>query len=206
MFGGAPQAEISQGLAPQSARAFRANLERTVPWGGADESFAKYFAEVTLDVVEEQTYKKRVAEEVGPRLVHLRQNALGEATVPPHIEENRQGQMVQQKWTGHPKVDRTMFILDRQLESQQRVTKELGSQKHVPCLRARLERKNYGRKPGPTPFGDSFRSIVLNSSKKSPIPVSHMDTLPDTTLSDEAARPFASKRWLNYAGRARLAA
>mmetsp|Transcript_65255 Transcript_65255/g.103400 ORF Transcript_65255/g.103400 Transcript_65255/m.103400 type:complete len:197 (+) Transcript_65255:45-635(+) len=169
--------------------AYRGGLERTLPWGGADEVFAKYFAEVTLDVVEEQTFQKRFAEEVGPRLVHLRKNAMGEPTIPPHVEENPPGQMVCQLWTGHPKVDRSMFIMDRTLEMQTRIVRDMGSQKHVPCLRASLDRKNFGRKPGPKPFTDSFRSIVLNSSRRPPHSLQYIDKMP-AYYTDDAVLPL----------------
>jgi hypothetical protein len=178
-------------------------LERTLPWGGTDEVFAKHFAEVTLDIVEEQTYQKRIIEEVGPRLVHLRRNALGEATIPPHIEENAPGEMVRQLWTRHPKVDRSMFIMDRALESQTRTIRDMGSQKHVPCLRASLCRKNFGRKPGPKPFADSFRSIVLNSSKKSPMPLQYIDKMPaytDDALRSPSSMPADGRRAVSASG------
>mmetsp|Transcript_106370 Transcript_106370/g.343122 ORF Transcript_106370/g.343122 Transcript_106370/m.343122 type:complete len:200 (+) Transcript_106370:95-694(+) len=166
-----------------SARSrFAAELERTVPRGGADELFAKYFAEIALDVVEEQTFRKRVAEEVGPRCVHLRLNAIGQVSLPPHIEENGPGEACCQLWTGHPKVDRNLFIQDRRIESKDRSTRELGTQRHVPALRASsVSKKNFGQKMGPRPFDDSFRSTILNRSKKEPVatqPVGHMDTLP----------------------------
>merc|ERR1712224_574104 len=86
-----------------------------------------------------------------------------------------------------------MFIIDRTLENQTRVVKELGSQRHVPCLRASLERKNFGRKPGPKPFGDSYRSMVLNSSKKSPLALNYMDKLSAYSM-DEALAPLESNR------------
>mmetsp|Transcript_64003 Transcript_64003/g.177579 ORF Transcript_64003/g.177579 Transcript_64003/m.177579 type:complete len:184 (-) Transcript_64003:120-671(-) len=157
-------------------------LERTLPPGGADELFAKYFAEITLDVVEEQHFQKRLAEEAGPRYVHLRLNALGQVSIPPHVEENASGEMGRQLWTRHPKVDRTMFIMDRRLEGQDRSVRDLGAQRHVPALRASsLSKKNFGQKHGPRPLDDSFRSTVLNRSQKDPVatvPTGHMDTLP----------------------------
>eukprot|EP00929_Paragymnodinium_shiwhaense_P016790 TRINITY_DN125421_c0_g1_i1.p2 TRINITY_DN125421_c0_g1~~TRINITY_DN125421_c0_g1_i1.p2 ORF type:complete len:196 (-),score=28.24 TRINITY_DN125421_c0_g1_i1:89-625(-) len=149
---------------------------RTVPRGGADDLYGRYFAEVTLDVVEEQTFQRRTLEEVGPRHVHLRQNSLGEVTIPPHLEENLHGYMTQQLWTGNPKVDRTLFIRDRQLEAHARCLKDLALQRHVPALRSSsLARKNFGSKLGPRPFDDSFRSIVLNSARRAPLPLQGID-------------------------------
>lgn len=157
-------------------------LARSIPPGGADDRFAKYFAEITLDVVEEQTFQKRLQQETGPRCVHLRLNAIGQVAVPPHVEENARGEMCRQLWTGHPKVDRTMFILDRRLETQDRSVRDLGTQRHVPALRSSsISRKNYGQKPGPSPFEHSFRSGILNRPKKQPystVPRDHMDILP----------------------------
>mmetsp|Transcript_16978 Transcript_16978/g.35976 ORF Transcript_16978/g.35976 Transcript_16978/m.35976 type:complete len:182 (-) Transcript_16978:56-601(-) len=164
-----------------ASKRFAVNLDRTIPAGGADEHFAKYFAEVTLDVVEEQHFKKRQSEEVGPRHVHLRLNAIGQVAFPPHIEENRNGEIGCQLWTGHAKVDRTMFIMDRRTEGTNRTRGDLGTQRHVPALRGSCERKNFGKKPGPMPFSDSFRATVLNKSKKLPYstaPQSHMDIVP----------------------------
>mmetsp|Transcript_82951 Transcript_82951/g.173686 ORF Transcript_82951/g.173686 Transcript_82951/m.173686 type:complete len:175 (-) Transcript_82951:105-629(-) len=155
-------------------------LSRTLPSGATDESYAKYFAELTLDVVEEQIFQKRMQEESGPRLVHLRQNAIGQVTIPPHVEQNGVSTARAQTWTNHPKVDRTMFIMDRRLEMQGRGRQDLASQRHVPALRAFDMRKNFGSKSGPRPFQDSFRAGILNSSKKVPgHPASDaMDLLP----------------------------
>eukprot|EP00913_Durusdinium_trenchii_P006475 g6086.t1 len=117
---------------------------------GGDELFAKYFAELTLDVIEEQTFLKRAMEEPGPRYV----------------------------WTGHPKVDRTLFIMDRQAEHRLRDLKSIGCQKNVPMLRGVAAKKNYGSRAGPEPFGDSFRAKYLNGAKKHPVataPASLMD-------------------------------
>lgn len=159
-------------------RRWRSDLERTLPRGGTDESFARYFAEITLDVVEEQTFQKRLDEEVGPRHVHLRQNALGEVTIPPHIEENHPGEQGCQMWTENLKVNRSMFILDRRLESHVRTLKDTAAQRHVPMLRAAPGRKNFGVKSGPQPLNDSFRATVLNKARKSPLDRSPMDMLP----------------------------
>lgn len=143
------------------------DLRRSVPRGGADELYAKYFAEVTLDVVEEQNFQLRYQDELGPRRVALRKNALGEVTVPPHIDQNAPTEMGCQLWTGHPKVDRTLFSMDRNLENQNQVVQHLGSQRNVPALRAmHSARKNHGSKQGPRPFQDSFRSMVLNRPKR----------------------------------------
>jgi len=141
-------------------------LDRTVPEQGTEHRYAKHFAEVTLDVVEEQTFRKRREEEVGPRNVHLRLNALGYVMIPPHIEENGPGEMMIQRWTGHPKVDRSLFIVDHQIESSVRATKDISSQRHIPALRAVAGKKNFGAKPGPAPFDNSFRSTVLNKNRQ----------------------------------------
>ncbi|CAE7375059.1 unnamed protein product [Symbiodinium necroappetens] len=141
-----------------------------IPSQGGDELFAKYFAEITLDVVEEHTFLKRAMEEPGPRYVHLRRSSIGTVTVPPHIEENQPGKLVSQVWTGHPKVDRTLFIMDRRAENRLREVKAVGTQKSIPMLRGvACSKKNYGARLGPEPFGDSFRAKYLNSQKKSPV-------------------------------------
>eukprot|EP00747_Dinoflagellata_sp_TGD_P163794 gnl/TRDRNA2_/TRDRNA2_182868_c0_seq1.p1 gnl/TRDRNA2_/TRDRNA2_182868_c0~~gnl/TRDRNA2_/TRDRNA2_182868_c0_seq1.p1 ORF type:complete len:214 (-),score=34.78 gnl/TRDRNA2_/TRDRNA2_182868_c0_seq1:125-670(-) len=167
---------------PTPRRRWRGGLERTIPRGGAtDDLFARYFSEVTLDAVEEQTFRKRYTEEVGPRHVHLRQNALGEVTLPPHIEENQSGDMVKQMWSGHPKVDRSMFIMDRINEGQARMLRDLHVQRHVPALRAAhdpaLCKKNFGAKSGPAPLKESFRSIVLNSPRRPPAQKTYIDRM-----------------------------
>mmetsp|Transcript_51951 Transcript_51951/g.97179 ORF Transcript_51951/g.97179 Transcript_51951/m.97179 type:complete len:162 (-) Transcript_51951:177-662(-) len=151
---------------------------------GGDELFAKYFAEITLDIVEEQTFLKRALEDPGPRYVHLRRTSIGTVTIPPHIEENRPGSFKGQVWTGHPKVDRTLFIMDRRAENRLREVKTVGTQKNIPMLRGvAASKKNYGTKLGPEPFGDSFRAKYLNSAKKKyPVataPPSLMDTMED---------------------------
>jgi len=157
-------------------------LERSLPsWplGGADDLFAKFFAEVTLDAVEEQSFKRRLQDEVGPRYVHLRLNDNRTVSMPPHVEDNSPGMMGCQLWTGHPKVDRTMFIMDRSKEQNNKCTGDLAAQRNVPALRASsLQRKNFGRKHGPRGLDDSFRARVLNRPKKEPIstaPRSAMD-------------------------------
>eukprot|EP00927_Polykrikos_kofoidii_P078880 TRINITY_DN7567_c0_g2_i1.p1 TRINITY_DN7567_c0_g2~~TRINITY_DN7567_c0_g2_i1.p1 ORF type:complete len:197 (-),score=6.95 TRINITY_DN7567_c0_g2_i1:266-856(-) len=119
---------------------FRVSLERGVPRGGADELYAKYFSEVYLDTVEEQTFKRRVIEEVGPRLVHLRLNAIGKVAIPAHIEENPAGEPPRQLWTGHAKVDRNLFVMDREHEIHSRRVKYLRVPRMVPALRMRLVR------------------------------------------------------------------
>eukprot|EP00927_Polykrikos_kofoidii_P056679 TRINITY_DN50764_c0_g1_i1.p1 TRINITY_DN50764_c0_g1~~TRINITY_DN50764_c0_g1_i1.p1 ORF type:complete len:188 (-),score=33.07 TRINITY_DN50764_c0_g1_i1:247-744(-) len=156
---------------------FRLGLDRSLPRGGADEMYAKYFSEVTLDVCEEQIFKLRTMEEAGPRHVHLRRNQLGEVTIPPHVEENESGNMTQQLWTGHPKVDKTLFSKDRALESNLRGLRDMVHQRHVPALRASLERKNFGTKPGPRPFSSSFRAGIMNRNRKSPLPLLGIDML-----------------------------
>mmetsp|Transcript_63259 Transcript_63259/g.206411 ORF Transcript_63259/g.206411 Transcript_63259/m.206411 type:complete len:186 (+) Transcript_63259:93-650(+) len=162
------QLAISQGTSTIAQRPnLASSFDRTLPLGGADELFAKYFSEVTLDVVEEQIFQKRCVEEAGPRLVHLRQNSIGQVTIPPHIEPNEHCIMGYQSWTKHPKVDRTMFIMDRRLEMQGRGRADLAAQRHVPALRAFVERKNFGNKSGPRPLQDSFRAGIMNSARKS---------------------------------------
>ncbi|CAE7457803.1 unnamed protein product [Symbiodinium pilosum] len=122
-------------------------------------------------------------EEPGPRYVHLRRSSIGTVTVPPHIEENQPGRELAQMWTGHPKVDRTLFILDRRAEQRLREVKAVGTQKNVPMLRGvARSMKNYGTRLGPEPFGDSFRAKYLNSQKKFPVstaPPSLMDKMVD---------------------------
>lgn len=137
-------------------------------------------------MVEEQTFQLRYQDELGPRRVALRKNALGEVTVPPHIEQNAGSEMGCQLWTGHPKVDRTLFSMDRNLETASKTTRDLGSQRNVPALRAmHSARRNFGSKQSSRPLQDSFRSMVLNGSKKDNRggPLSHraevnMDRLP----------------------------
>ena len=46
------------------------------PRPAGDELFATYFAEITLDVVEEQMFLKRAMEEPGPRYVHVQLSAI----------------------------------------------------------------------------------------------------------------------------------
>eukprot|EP00440_Ansanella_granifera_P012451 gb/GFBE01013533.1/.p1 GENE.gb/GFBE01013533.1/~~gb/GFBE01013533.1/.p1 ORF type:complete len:159 (+),score=40.66 gb/GFBE01013533.1/:1-477(+) len=157
-----------------------ASAALAIPVEGGDELFAKYFAEITLDVVEEETFRKRTLEEPGPRYVHLRRSAIGTVTVPPHIEENKPGQMNNQVWTGHPKVDRTMFIMDRRLEHQQRDVKTVACQKNIPMLRGTLGRKNFGTKMGAEPFAESHRAKRMNGPKRPPLatlPATYMDKM-----------------------------
>ncbi|CAL1142608.1 unnamed protein product [Cladocopium goreaui] len=122
-------------------------------------------------------------EEPGPRYVHLRRSSIGTVTIPPHIQENSSGEFNKQVWTGHPKVDRTLFIMDRQAEHRLRDVKSVGSQKNAPMLRGvACSKKNYGSRIGPEPFGDSFRAKYLNGVKKHPVataPTSLMDTISD---------------------------
>mmetsp|Transcript_9373 Transcript_9373/g.16604 ORF Transcript_9373/g.16604 Transcript_9373/m.16604 type:complete len:189 (-) Transcript_9373:114-680(-) len=154
-----------------------------VPLEGGDELYAKYFAEVTLDVVEEETFKKRTFEEPGPRYVHLRRSAIGTVTVPPHVEENKSGEINNQVWTGHPKVDRTLFIMDRRAEHQHRDTKSVATQKNIPMLRGNLGKKNFGTKLGHEPFLHSHRSARMNGPLRPPfatLPPTHMDTMVTT--------------------------
>eukprot|EP00930_Biecheleria_cincta_P015717 TRINITY_DN13009_c0_g1_i1.p1 TRINITY_DN13009_c0_g1~~TRINITY_DN13009_c0_g1_i1.p1 ORF type:complete len:181 (+),score=38.82 TRINITY_DN13009_c0_g1_i1:67-543(+) len=151
-----------------------------IPPEGGDELVAKYFAEITLDVVEQSLFRKRCMEEPGPRFVHLRRTAVGVVTVPPHIEENKPGKEPGQVWTGHPKVDRTMFIMDRRLELQRRQVKEISGQKNIPMLRGILGKKNFGTKMTSEPLMESHRSARMNSSKRPPfatLPPIHMDIM-----------------------------
>mmetsp|Transcript_61789 Transcript_61789/g.133911 ORF Transcript_61789/g.133911 Transcript_61789/m.133911 type:complete len:174 (+) Transcript_61789:31-552(+) len=164
-------AGASQVAAQRPRSTLLSHLERTVPRGGASDHFAHYFSEVTLDVVEEATFKKRRQEEAGPRLVHLRQNCVGEITIPPHIELNVNRAMGCQLWTGHPKVDRSLYIIDRQHESLRKTTAELVFQKQVPALRSSFDRKNFGTKLGSRPLADSFRAGILNSSRRTPLQI-----------------------------------
>merc|ERR1719343_1900565 len=94
-------------------------FDRTIPLNGCDEKFVKCFAQVSLDVDEEIPFQRRLETEPGPRLVHLRQSAIGQVTIPPHVQQNEQGIMGYQSWTKNPVVDRTMYIMDRKLELQQ---------------------------------------------------------------------------------------
>mmetsp|Transcript_13034 Transcript_13034/g.23974 ORF Transcript_13034/g.23974 Transcript_13034/m.23974 type:complete len:206 (+) Transcript_13034:64-681(+) len=173
-------------------------LDRTIPEGGIDENFAQFFAEVTLDCIEEQLFNKRINVEVGPRLVHLRRNALEQVTIPPHIEENKLGRSYEQKWTGHPKVDKSLFMQDRVLEYANTTTRNIAMEKSAPALRAaaRDNKKNFGTKPGPTPFGDSYRASLLNRPRKAPAIGSPLDTLPMTHEGEnKLSRPGESCRW-----------
>eukprot|EP00971_Amphidinium_carterae_P133007 2633672-Amphidinium_carterae.1 len=181
------------GLKKQARR-----LDRTIPEGGIDENFAQYFAEVTLDCIEEQLFNKRISAEVGPRLVHLRQTVLEQVTIPPHIEENKLGRSYEQKWTGHPKVDKCLFMQDRALEYANGTTRNIAMEKSAPALRAaaRDSKKNFGTKPGPTPFGDSFRATLLNRPRKEPSMGSPLDALPTTHEGENRiSRPGESCRW-----------
>eukprot|EP00746_Dinoflagellata_sp_MGD_P161263 gnl/MRDRNA2_/MRDRNA2_88343_c0_seq1.p1 gnl/MRDRNA2_/MRDRNA2_88343_c0~~gnl/MRDRNA2_/MRDRNA2_88343_c0_seq1.p1 ORF type:complete len:174 (+),score=36.82 gnl/MRDRNA2_/MRDRNA2_88343_c0_seq1:119-640(+) len=160
-------------------RRWGGGLEKTMPKGGStDDAFAKFFSEVTLDVVEENSFRKRQEEEVGPRHVHLRTNAVGEITVPPHLVENPPGEHYCQAWTGHEKVDRNMFILDRVYEGTERQLKNLVSQRDVPVLTARLGKQPIGKRTDVSGYGESFRANVLNAKKKDPIALNHMDNMP----------------------------
>jgi len=151
-------------------------IEKTLPKGGAtDENIGKYFAEVTLDVSEEANFLRRATgedREVGPRHVHLRTNAMGEITMPPHLVENMPGEYFCQKWTDHPKIDRNMFILDRTFEDTERQLRALVTQRDVPVLTADSLAKIPSRK-----FG-SFRSKILNAPKKEPFPTASPLDLP----------------------------
>eukprot|EP00933_Yihiella_yeosuensis_P050156 TRINITY_DN4791_c0_g2_i1.p1 TRINITY_DN4791_c0_g2~~TRINITY_DN4791_c0_g2_i1.p1 ORF type:complete len:158 (+),score=27.43 TRINITY_DN4791_c0_g2_i1:45-518(+) len=147
-----------------------------IPLQGGDHLFANYFAEITLDIVEEEIFRKRCLEEAGPRYVHLRRSAIG-VTVPPHVEDNTSGQICTQDWTGHPKVDRTLFIMDRRAENQQRQTRGIVMQKNVPLLRSAVGNKNLGTKLSPEPFTESHRAKRMNGPKPAPL-----STLPPTYM------------------------
>ncbi|CAJ1343719.1 unnamed protein product [Effrenium voratum] len=152
----------------RGSRSDMASSAVAIPEGG-DELFAKYFSEITLDIIEEQTFLKRAMEEPGPRYVHLRRSSIGTVTIPPHIEENCQGEF-NQVWTGHPKVDRTLFILDRRAENRLRDVKSIGNQRNIPMLRGvACSKKNYGARLGNEPLGDSFRAKYMNGVKKPPL-------------------------------------
>mmetsp|Transcript_50333 Transcript_50333/g.81602 ORF Transcript_50333/g.81602 Transcript_50333/m.81602 type:complete len:167 (-) Transcript_50333:135-635(-) len=151
-----------------------------IPLEGGDELYAKYFAEVTLDIVEEENFKKRRLQESGPRQVHLRRSAIGTVTVPPHVEENPAGQLCMQGWTGHPKVDRTLFIMDRRAELQLRDKRNVSSMRNVPMLRGAIGRKNFGQKLGAEPFAESHRSARMNGPRRDPLatlPPTYMDKM-----------------------------
>eukprot|EP00931_Biecheleriopsis_adriatica_P092018 TRINITY_DN65858_c0_g1_i1.p1 TRINITY_DN65858_c0_g1~~TRINITY_DN65858_c0_g1_i1.p1 ORF type:complete len:156 (-),score=24.27 TRINITY_DN65858_c0_g1_i1:94-561(-) len=152
----------------------------SIPSSGGDEYYAKYFAEITLDIVEEEMFRKRTLEEPGPRYVHLRRSDIGTVTIPPHISENKPGMINDQEWTGHPKVDRTLFIKDRQLENQQRDQKSIATQKNIPMLRGSLGKKNFGTKLGNEPLLASHRSARMNGPKRPPLatlPATYMDKM-----------------------------
>eukprot|EP00933_Yihiella_yeosuensis_P050155 TRINITY_DN4791_c0_g1_i1.p1 TRINITY_DN4791_c0_g1~~TRINITY_DN4791_c0_g1_i1.p1 ORF type:complete len:159 (+),score=35.04 TRINITY_DN4791_c0_g1_i1:123-599(+) len=151
-----------------------------IPLAGGDDLFAKYFAEVTLDCVEEEIFRKRCLEEAGPRYVHLRRSAIGTVTVPPHVEGNKPEQACTQDWTGHPKVDRTLFIMDRRAEHQQKQTNNIATQKQVPLLRSAVGNKHFGTKLRPEPFTDTHRAKRMNGPKRPPyatLPPTYMDVM-----------------------------
>lgn len=151
-------------------------MQKTLPKGGAtEENHGKYFAEVCLDVVEEAKFQQRLVEEVGPRHVHLRTNAMGEITMPPHMAENLPGENFCQAWTSHGKIDRNMFVLDRTFEGTERQLRALVTQRDVPVLIADQPAKKV---LDAAEAKRSFRSKILNAPRKPPFPTASPLDLP----------------------------
>merc|ERR1712118_170082 len=137
------------------------------PRGSTCDAFANHFSEVHLDNVEENNFNLKRQQEAGPRFVHLRTNAVGQITVPPHVVENPKGKYHLQAWTGHEKVDRNLFLLDRTYEATERQLQNVVTQRDVPVLTSRLGKQPLGKKTDVHHYGSSFRAAlqgnVLNS-------------------------------------------